>query len=311
MPLNSPDAVSGPVALLPGVTNVDYAGYACVELRNAYGAAIVSLHGGQMLSWAPAGQRDVFWISSLAKPLPAAIRGGVPVCWPWFGKQGMPQGAMQHGPVRNVTWKIVACQAGDSGSLLLGLEPDRTAPGGDAVDVYARHLEVRLDIELGPELRMALSTHNRSPEPFALTQALHTYLAVGDVEQVQLLGVEGLQYDNRVNGAEGNLQLGAFKLQSLCDNTYAQTNLQTAHHYLLKDPVWQRQVGLTTIGSQSAVVWNPGADGAAAMADMPDAAWKDFLCVEAANAGSDMVMLAPGAQHHLQQTLRCQAWPST
>ncbi len=309
--MNSPKVVSDPVAFVPGVTHLDYTGYACVELRNVHGTALVSLHGGQVLSWVPAGQRDVFWLSPLAKPAPAAIRGGVPVCWPWFGKQGMPQGAMQHGPVRNVTWKVVACQAGNNGSLLLGLEPDRTAPGGDAVDAYAKHLEVRLDIELGPTLRMALSTQNSGPEPFALTQALHTYFAVGDVEQVQLQGVEGLRYDSRVDGTQGNLQVGAFQLQTLCDNTYPQTNLQTEHHYLLIDPAWQRQISLKTQGSQSAVVWNPGAEGAAAMADVPDAAWKDFLCVEAANAGPDVVVLAPGTQHHLQQTLSCQAWPST
>ena len=308
--MNSPKDVSGPVALVPGVTHRDYAGYACLELRNAHGTAIVSLHGGQLLSWVPAGQRDVFWLSPHAKPAPAAIRGGVPVCWPWFGKQGLPQGAMQHGPVRNVTWKLLACQAGDNGSLFLGLEPDRTAPGGDAVDAYAKHLEVRLDIALGAEFRMSLQTQNRGIAPFALTQALHTYFAVGDVEQVQLQGVEGLRYDSRVDGTQGNLQVGAFQLQTLCDNTYAQTNLQTEHHYLLTDPAWQRQISLTTQGSQSAVVWNPGAVGAAAMADVPDAAWKDFLCVEAANAGPDVVVLAPGAHHHLQQTLSCQAWPT-
>jgi glucose-6-phosphate 1-epimerase len=309
--LNLPEAVRGPVALVPGVTHLDYAGYACLELRNAHGTALVSLHGGQVLSWVPAGQRDVFWLSSQARPAPAAIRGGVPVCWPWFGKQGMPQGAMQHGPVRNVTWQVMASQAGVNESLLLSLEPVRSTAGEDPVDAYAKHLEVRLDIELGTELRMALSTHNRGAEPFALTQALHTYFAVGEAEQVQLQGVEGLRYDSRVDDSQGNLQVGAFKLQTLCDNTYTQMEPQTEHHYLLTDPVWQRQIGLKTLGSQSVVVWNPGAGGAAAMADVPDAAWRDFLCVEAANAGPDVVMLAPGARHHLQQTLKCQAWPTT
>jgi glucose-6-phosphate 1-epimerase len=310
MPLNLPKAVSESVALVAGVGHIDYAGYACLQLRNIHGTAIVSLHGGQVLSWVPAGQREVFWLSSQAKPAPAAIRGGVPVCWPWFGKQGMPQGAMQHGPVRNVTWQVIGCQAGENGCLWLSLQPDRTATGGAAVDVYAKHLDVRLDIELGSSLRMALITHNRGPEPFALTQALHTYFAVGDAQQVQLQGVENLRYDSRVDGTQGNLQVGAFQLQTLCDNTYAQVNLQVEHHYKLTDPAWQRQIHLTTQGSQSAVVWNPGAEGAAAMADVPDAAWHDFLCVEAANAGPDVVMLAPGAQHQLQQTLDYQAWPA-
>lgn len=300
----------GPVTLVPGAKHLDFAGYACLELRNVHGTAIVSLHGGQLLSWVPAGQRDVFWSSPLAKPAPAAIRGGVPVCWPWFGKQGMPLGAMQHGPVRNVNWNVIGCHAGKNGNLLLSLKPDRTAMGGSAVDMYAEHLEVRLDIELGAELRMDLHTQNRGSEPFTLTQALHTYFAVGDVEQVQLQGVEGLRYDSRVDGSQGNLQVDTFKLQRLCDNTYAQTGLQAEHHYQLMDLAWQRQITLTTQGSQSAVVWNPGAEGAAAMADVPDTAWRDFLCVEAANAGSDVVVLGPGAHHHLQQTLHCQTLPA-
>lgn len=310
MLLNSPEAVSGAVALVPGFTHVDYAGYACLQLRNVHGTVIVSLHGGQVLSWIPAGQREVFWLSNLAKPAPAAIRGGVPVCWPWFGKQGMPQGAMQHGPVRNVTWNVVASQAGDNGSLLLRLAPDRNAAGGGSVDVYARHLGVRLDIELDIHLRITLSTYNRGPEPFALTQALHNYFAVGDVKQVQLQGVEGLRYDSRVDDTQGNLQVGAFELQSLCDNTYAHTNLDAEHHYQLTDPAWKRQITLTTQGSQSAVVWNPGADGSATMVDVSDAAWNDFLCVEVANAGPDVVVLAPGAQHHLQQILSCHVLPA-
>ena len=310
MPLNPFETVSGPVALVPGLTPVNHAGYECLQLRNTHGTVIVSLHGGQVLSWTPAGQQDVFWLSSQAKPAPAAIRGGVPVCWPWFSKQGMPQGAMQHGPVRNVIWKLSACQTGDNGAVLLSLEPDRTTAGGDAVDAYAEHLEVCLDIELGSSLRMALSTCNRGPEPFALTLALHTYFAVGDVEQVQLQGVEGLRFDSRMEGTHGKLQVGAFKLHTQCDNTYAQANQRAEHQYLLMDPVWKRRISLRTLGSQSCVVWNPGADGAAAMADMPDAAWKDFLCVEAANAGPDVVILAPGAQHQLQQTLSCDVWPS-
>ena len=310
MRLNSPDVVPNSVELVPGVTRLDYEGYACLQLSTVHGSVIVSLHGGQVLSWVPAGQRDVFWLSSLAKPAPAAIRGGVPVCWPWFGKQGMPQGAIQHGPVRNMMWKVRACEAMDSGSLLLSLEPDRAAAGGDAIDTYAKDLEVCLNIELGHDLRMSLQTHNRGTAPFVLTQALHTYFAVGDVEQLQLQGVESLRFDSRVDGTQGNLQVGAFKLQNLCDNTYAQTNQKAEHHYQLIDPAWQRQISLTTQGSQSAVVWNPGAEGATAMADVPDTAWKDFLCVEAANAGPDVVMLEQGAHHHLQQTLRCQAWPA-
>lgn len=310
MALNSTESAAGANVLATGVTHVVYAGYTCLQLSTAHGTAIVSLHGGQVLSWIPAGQRDVFWLSPQARSAPAAIRGGVPVCWPWFGKQGMPQGAMQHGPVRNVAWRVIACEPQAGGGLSLSIEPDRLVSGGEAVDTYAQNLQVRLDIEVGPQLRMRLQTHNCGAVPFVLTQALHTYFAVGDAQQVQLEGVEGLRFDSRVDNTPGHLQVGAFKLQQLCDNTYVHAIPEVEHHYRLIDPAWQRQIRLTTLGSQSAVVWNPGAEGAAAMADVPDDAWKDFLCVEVANAGADVVVLPPGARHHLQQTLSCQASPA-
>ena len=175
MPLNSPKTLPACVPLVPGVAQTNYQGYPSLQLSNAHGKVIVSLHGGQVLSWIPAGQREVFWLSKLAKPAPAAIRGGVPVCWPWFGKQAMPHDAMQHGPVRNVNWTLAACEATQNESLLLSLEPDRTTTAACAIDRYAKHLDVRLDIELGTVLRMGLRTLNRGTEPFALTQALHTY----------------------------------------------------------------------------------------------------------------------------------------
>ena len=306
--MSSPIAMHGLAEWPPGVCEIDHAGYACLQLSNDFGQAIVSWHGAQLLSWVPLGQRDVLWLSSEAQAAPAAIRGGVPVCWPWFSKQGMPEGAMQHGPVRHVTWKLTACLRQDNGNLQISLEPDRNALGGDAVTAYAHQLEVRLDIELGATLRMQLQTLNRGTTPFALTQALHSYFAVGDVEHIQLDGLEGLRFDSRVENTRDNVQAGAFKLHARCDNTYAYATPSDSHHYQLTDPVWQRQIGISTQGSQSLVVWNPGAVGAAAMADVPDAGWKNFLCVEAANAGADVVLLAPGARHQLQQTLRCQAW---
>ncbi len=288
-------------------SNVTFAGYPCVRIENAQGSITVSLHGGQLLSWLPAGQREVFWLSSKALPAPAAIRGGVPVCWPWFGKQGMPAGAMQHGPVRNLMWRPVHMSVNSAGHDLLSLEPVHTLNTPSALDRYASDLVVRLDIELGATLTMGLHTHNRGTHDFALTQALHSYFAVGDVQAVQLQGVEGLHYASRVDASSDNLQRGPFTLNEVCDNTYAHTRGPLVRHYKLIDPAWNRVITLQTHGSDSLVVWNPGAEGSRAMADVPVGAWEDFLCVEAANAGSDVVVLAPGARHALYQTLRCEA----
>ncbi len=277
-------------------------GYPCLQLSSAHGIATVSLHGGQLLSWIPVGQRDVLWLSPQTLPAPAAIRGGVPVCWPWFSKQGMPQGAMQHGPVRHVMWQKVACGVTDAGHALLSLEPDHD---GAALQTFAKDLRLRLEFELGETLVMRLQTQNQGLTPFALTQALHTYFAVGDVEKVELQGVEGLHYASRIDGMQNNLQSGPFHLNALCDNTYAQTSATDSYRYQLLDPAWERAITIDTRGSSSLVVWNPGAEGAKNMIDVPDTGWANFLCVEATNAGHDTILLAPGAQHVLQQTLRC------
>ena len=281
---------------------MNFAGFPCLQLSHAKGLAIVSLYGGQLLSWVPVGQRDVLWLSPQALPAPAAIRGGVPVCWPWFGKQGMPQGAMQHGPVRNLMWQKVAYDLTDAGHPVLSMEP---VPSGAALHTYAKDLRPRLEFELGETLTMRLITQNHGPSPFALTQALHTYFAVGNVQMAELRGVEGLQYASRVDGTQNNLQSGPFHLSALCDNTYAQTVATDSHQYQLLDHAWKRAITINTSGSNSLVVWNPGAEGAKNMLDVPDTGWADFLCVEAANAGHDTIVLAPGAQQVLQQTLGC------
>jgi glucose-6-phosphate 1-epimerase len=98
-----------------------HAGHACLQLSTRHGTVIVALHGAQVLSWVPAGHQDVFWLSPSSRPAPAAIRGGVPICWPWFGKQGMPTGAMQHRPVRNRPWEVVEVHADSFEGMIVSL----------------------------------------------------------------------------------------------------------------------------------------------------------------------------------------------
>jgi glucose-6-phosphate 1-epimerase len=302
------DALVTAMSATTGLAFVEHAGYQCVRVSHSGGVLWVSLHGAQVLSWIPRGQRDVFWLSPLALPAPAAIRGGVPVCWPWFGKQGMPTGAMQHGPIRNAMWRLVRSERSEAGGFLLSLEPDRKSPTSHTVDLYASHLEVRLDIEVSESLHMTLVTRNAGEKTVALTQALHSYFAIGDATQVVLEGVDGLHFDSRVDGSVANLQRGEFTLDAVCDNTYSARTDDREHVYQLLDPVWKRRITLTTLGSQSLVVWNPGAEGASKMADVPNGAWTEFLCVEAANAGGNVIELAPGGTHQLCQTLVCSAW---
>jgi glucose-6-phosphate 1-epimerase len=290
--------------LPPQIKRLNHAGHACLQLSTRFGAAIIALHGAHVLSWVPAGQRDVFWLSPQALPEPAAIRGGVPVCWPWFAKQGQPARAAQHGPVRNLPWQISAIHGCSDEEISLSLQPcdDNTltsaAPG----------LKVSLRITLGQTLKQTLHTQNLGSlgsQPFALTQALHSYFAVGHAGQVGIEGLTGLPYQDRLRNLAFDVQRGPFALNQACDRTYAHPDASApaSHRYLLIDPVWQRRIVIDTQDSQSVVVWNPGRDGASKMADVPDDGWQDFFCVETSNAGPDVVLLAAGAAHSLDHTL--------
>lgn len=288
------------------ITYIDHAGHRCLKLVTVHGSAIVALHGGHFVSWVPKGQRDVFWLSPMALPEPAAIRGGVPVCWPWFAKQDMPVGAMQHGPVRNTQWHLSAVLSAGPECVELELRPI-PAQDADGPMVYTRGLDVTLRICLRETLEQTLTTTNLRATPFSLTQALHSYFAVGDAQRVHVDGLDGARVVSRLETHEARSQAGPVMTGVACDNTYCFALEQPMFHYQLVDPAWRRTITLEVSGSRSMVVWNPGEVGAKAMVDVPPAAWRDFICVEAANAGDDVVLLEPGTSHSLRQCLRCEA----
>ena len=299
---------------MPARSNIQtivHAGHACLQLRTRHGTATVALQGAQLLSWIPNGQHEVFWLSSASLPPPAAIRGGVPICWPWFGKQGMPQAAMQHGPVRNRQWALDAVHADNADQVSITLSPRRSSATDDALLQFAPHLRVALHITLGEQLVQTLETHNHGTQAFALTQALHSYFAVQDATQVQILGLADLHFEDKLLCTIGNVQSGIFQLDTACDRIYQQTTPGPVHHYTLDDACAQRCIHIHTEGSQSVVVWNPGAQQEHKMADVPDGAWRNFLCVETTNAGQDVVLLEPGNTHRLTQTVTVEPYTST
>lgn len=309
--------------LPPQIKRLDHAGHACLQLNTRFGTALVALHGAHLLSWLPTDQRDVFWLSPEALPEPAAIRGGVPVCWPWFARQGQPASAAQHGPVRNLPWKISAIHSSSDDEISLSLQPCAQAVQSahdNTLSSAAPGLQVSLRITLGQTLKQTLHTHNLGSQPFQLTQALHSYFAVGHAAQAAIEGLTGLPYQDRLRDLAFDVQRSPFALDQACDRTYAQPASQASmqpshpnHRYVLLDPAWQRRIAIDTQGSQSVVVWNPGSAGARKMADVPDDGWQDFFCVETSNAGADVVLLAAGAAHSLGHTLSVisQASPNT
>lgn len=254
--------------------------------------AAISAWGGQLLSWQPAGAaHDVLWLSPQAKSPPAALRGGVPLCWPWFGSGEGDLPA--HGLARTRTWVLDDWELEEDGSVALALRPAvQPVPG----------LELIQHLRIGRVLEQTLETRNSGDVPLAITQALHSYFRVGDVAQVEVDGLDGHDYLDRYEGyAAARHQRGAWRLDDPRDPGRSdRIYLGTGGRYLLRDPVLGRGLAITSAGSHSLVVWNPGEVGGRAMDDVGDG-WRDYLCLEVANAATDRVQLAPGTTHRLSQ----------
>jgi glucose-6-phosphate 1-epimerase len=295
--------------LPPEITLVRHAGHQALQLSTRYGTAIVALHGAHLMSWQPAGQREVFWVSPGSSPEPAAIRGGVPVCWPWFAKQGMPGEALQHGPARIHPWQLSAVHVSNADEVSISLQPCALPGEPSSLAELAPGLEVCLQITLGRALEQTLATRNLGTQTFQLTQALHSYFSVSHPNRVGIEGLDGLPYLDKLRGMAPGVQHTPFAFEQACDRIYhAAPNAGSLFtgRYALMDAQWQRRIVIETQGSRSVVVWNPGREGARGIADVLQHGWQDFFCIEAANAGPDVVSLAPGSLHRLRQTLTIQ-----
>ncbi|MEF3081654.1 D-hexose-6-phosphate mutarotase [Luteimonas sp. SMYT11W] len=279
-----------------GVRIGTFAGYPAVLVDTADARAAIALHGGHLLSYVPTGGEDLLWLSPRLAAVPAAIRGGVPVVWPFFGRQGQGDDVPSHGFVRTVRWQLVAASRDADGSVSLTLAPPPYADLG---------LALRMHLRIGTTLEQTLETTNTGDAPVAFTQALHSYFRVSDVADVRVEGLDGLRFLDKNDGYAAHAQTGDWVLDDArdpgrSDYIYA----DAGGRYLLDDPGLDRRIELVTSGSRALVVWNPGKAAAERSSDMNDGAWRGFLCLEAANAGPDIVRLAPGQTHVLTQRVR-------
>lgn len=282
---------------IPAVRTGTFHGLDAWWIETGAARAVVSRFGGQLLSFAPAGAEEVFWLSPQLAPLPTPIRGGVPVCWPYFGREGQPAHMPAHGHARTQPWELAQARQEADGRVFLELGPTRPDPGG---------LVLSMQLWIGAWLEQHLLTRNPGQAPVEFGEALHSYFRVGDARQVRVQGLDGLEYLDKNDGMARHRQHGAWTLHdprdpARCDRIYR----GGAGQYRIDDPVLGRSLLVQTASSASVVVWNPGQAGGAAMADV-GAHWSRFLCVEAGNVGPDPVQLAPGSCHVLVQRIDVQ-----
>jgi glucose-6-phosphate 1-epimerase len=266
-------------------------GFIVVRVVNTFGAAKIALQGAHVMTWQPRGQRPVIWLSEQAKfALGKSIRGGVPVCWPWFGPHATEAKFPGHGFARTVPWELIEAKALPDGRTQLVFEIVQS----DATRAQWPHpSRARNIVTIGQELEVQLATTNIGDKSFELGQALHTYFQVGDIRQVTLHGFDNCDYIDKVADGARKRQQGLVSFTEETDRIYLGT-----HGYCeIRDPAMHRSILVTATGSRSTVVWNPWIEKASKMGDFgPDGPFK-MVCVETANAAADVVVLKPNQEH--------------
>ncbi|GAB49357.1 D-hexose-6-phosphate mutarotase [Mobilicoccus pelagius] len=265
------------------------------------GRGEIHLDGATVTRWAPAGADEVLWVSTHSRHGEGvAIRGGVPICAPWFGTGRAKNRSPQHGFFRTVRWALTeARRDGDDVTVVLSLPPlSEIADVPGVADVPA-DLTATYTVTMGAQLRMTLTIASPT-EPLEIEEALHTYFRVSDVETIHLEGLDGARYADKAPGGRAvNAQSGDVTFRRETDRVYASTETVT-----LVDG--DRRVVVAKAGSNNTVVWNPWERKAAEMGDFGDDEWHGMVCVETANALAGRIALGAGESHTMTATISVQ-----
>lgn len=256
---------------------------------------VLLLDGAHLISYVPAGQQDLLWMSPTSEFGPGVpVRGGIPLVGPWFGPGRDLARTVKHGWLRNIRWELVSARReGDDVELTLRTPEDAVAVRGEAVF----RLGARLDVDL---------TLTAGPRPVELEAALHTYLAVGDVREIEIRGLEGADFlDNTRGLAADVMPEGPLRLTGSTDRI-----VERAEEVTVVDGSAAgggRRVISSPRGTSRTVLWNPWDELVTSMADIPDEAWPRFVCIEPAAAKDGYVPLEPGQSHRIGVSYRIES----
>ena len=275
----------------------DHEGLIRAVVTTPTAAATVYLQGAHIAEWQPAGEQPVLFLSKkTAYKKGKALRGGVPVIFPWFGDRHDGQPGPAHGFVRAADWEFVfAALVGDDLHLTLTIGPtDATrALGFD-------HFKVAYEIAIGQTLTMKLTVANEADKPFVFEEALHSYYAVSDVREVSTTGLAGTSFlDKRDQGREKIQVEDPLVLTWTTDRVYMNTTAECVVH----DAAMNRRIVIAKTGSATSIVWNPWSELTPGLADMEPEGWLGMICVESGNAGPNAITLAPGETHTMRSVI--------
>lgn len=283
---------------IPGRVQVlaDEGGLPKIRVTAPQSSGEMHLHGAQVTSWQPAGAEEVIFLSRRARwEEGKAIRGGIPICFPWFRAKADDPHAPAHGLVRTRVWALESIEH-DAGGVTVRMT---TESDSGTRTLWPGDFRLLQRVTFGKELKLEFTVSNTGTSSFRFEEALHTYYRVGDVRRVSIRGLNGVTYLDNTDSNKRKNQQGDVMIVSATDNAYVNTEgaLQ------LFDPALNRRIQIAKQNSRTTVIWNPWAEGARALSDLEEDAWQQMVCVEASNILEDAVELAPNGNHKMSVTM--------
>jgi glucose-6-phosphate 1-epimerase len=277
---------------IPGIARIfdGYGGLPCVRVTTPRATGEIYIHGAHLTSWKPTGGEEVLFVSSKSKFQDgSAIRGGVPVCFPWFSARAGDPHSSAHGLVRAKSWQLEGITHADHDvTVALSTSADEATR-----KIWQGDYHLLFCATFGEQLRMELIVTNRGSYSFKFEEALHSYYRVGNIEHARLRGLDGVNYIDKTDGGREKRQHGDVVLTKESDRIYRKTLASVE----IDDPTLRRRVLVAKEDSRDTVVWNPWSEKAKAMSDLGAGEWSGFVCVETCNIGDHAISLAPNQTH--------------
>lgn len=268
-----------------------------VKVTSPAASAEISLYGAHVTQWKPAGADEALFLSEKSYwEAGRAIRGGIPVCFPWFAEKTDDLTAPKHGYVRTREWRLDSMSALDDGSVTLVCITENDAA---TRLLWPHEYCVAYRITVGAKLRLELTVINRGKSPMRFEEALHTYLRIGNVHDMSIAGLDGLTYLDKTDGFRQKPQVGDIHMIEQTDRIY----LNARGTVDVVDAPGKRILRTEKANSATTVVWNPWSEQAAKLGDFGNDEWPEMVCVEACNVQSSAIQLDPGEEHTMQVIL--------
>ena len=280
-------------ALSDAVTVCEYQGVKIIRIIHPMVEAGISLHGGHLLWFKPEGEKEVIWLSENAEfDLKKAVRGGIPVCWPWFGKAAAPS----HGFARTSEWSLSQHRENENGVIVsLTLEDNQQTR-----EIWPHKFHNQITFEMNAELKVSLSSTNTDTQPWSFGGALHTYFNIADINNISITGM-GHTYLDSTQAGKACQGSDVLTFSAETDRVYTQSQPTI----LIADKNNQRTIAVTNDGDNAAVIWNPWQQLSISMADMANNSFETMVCVES-TIHTPTIELQPGQSHTLATRIAIQ-----